>query len=87
VPNTIHIARNVRSFNSLHQSQLKLVFKETNNFVIKKRAFRLNNQHLSNKGADNVKASKVKFKSSDLRRLLSLAKKEKWAIAGENSAQ
>jgi hypothetical protein len=80
-PNTVHICRNVRNFNSLHQNQLKLVFKETNNFAIKKRSFRLNSQHLSNKSGDgNVK---MKFKRSDLKRLLSLAKPEKWAIAGE----
>lgn len=78
-PKTVQVLRNVRTFNSLHQN---LILKEPNKVLIKRR-FHLN-KFLFNK-VENVKAAKMdgKMKSSDLKRLLSLAKREKWSIAGE----
>jgi len=78
-PNTVQVLRNVRTFHSLHQN---LVFKESSKILIRRR-FHLN-KFLFNK-VENVKAAKMdrKVNSSDLNRLLSLAKREKWPIAGE----
>lgn len=78
-PNTVQVLRNVRQFNSLHQN---LVLKDSSKVLIRRR-FHLN-KFLFNK-VENVKAAKMdgKMKSSDLKRLLSLAKREKWSIAGE----
>lgn len=77
-PNTVQVLRNVRTFHSLHQN---LVLKESSKTLIKRR-FHLN-KFLFNK-VENVKATKMdrKVNSSDLKRLLSLAKREKWSIAG-----
>lgn len=83
-PSTIQACRNVRHFNSLRQNQLKLVFKESNFNIVIKRRFTLNNNLMSKKAiiADNAMTSKVKLRKSDLQRLLSLAKAEKWSIIG-----
>lgn len=81
-PSTIQVCRSFKSFSSIHHNQLRLVFKETKNCVIN-RKFHLTKFHQTNKTAgDNVKVSKVKLRTSDFKRLLSLAKPEKWAIIG-----
>lgn len=78
-PNTVQVLRNVRTFSSLHQN---LVLKESKKILIRRR-FHLNN-NLFNK-VENVKAAKMdrRMNSSDLKRLLSLAKREKWSIGGK----
>lgn len=57
--------------------------KKSSNLILKR--FK-SNSSLSNKAADEAKVQKVELKVSDLRRLLSLAKTEKWKISGLNVA-
>lgn len=78
------IAHNIRSFASLHQNS-RTVIRNTNfnfNTIITRRI--KTNRILREKVKSEAKPPKVKLKSSDLKRLLALAKSEKWKIAGEN---
>lgn len=81
-PSTVLACRSVRTFNSLHQSGTRLILRDSNNFgLINKKRFHLT-KFSSNKNAAD-KSGKAKLRASDIQRLLSLAKPEKWKIAGE----
>lgn len=84
-PSTVQVCRNVRGFSSLHQSGTRVILKDFGNSgsTVIKRRFHLSN-FSKNKNAPNAdKAAKVKLRTSDLKRLFSLAKPEKWKIIGE----
>lgn len=81
---TIVITQNIRSFTSLYQNSGKVIFNTNSNFnttIITRRL--KTNKLLRDKVKDETKPQKVKLKSSDLRRLLALAKSEKWKIVGK----
>ena len=75
---TKQLCHNARYFSFIHQNSVK------RNGILNsfKRLKSSNLQNLSTAG-EVVKPLKVKLKTSDLRRLLSLAKQEKWKIGGE----
>jgi hypothetical protein len=76
-----HLSRNVRTFSFIHHTSTNVVTRRNGiNFFSKR--FKATDA-VPNTGAGAVKAVKVKLKVSDLRRLLSLAKNEKWKIAGK----
>lgn len=74
---TRQLCHNVRYFSFIHQNNIKI--NGVNSFKRLKSSSSLN----ASKAGDVVKPLKVKLKTSDLRRLLSLAKQEKWKIGGE----
>ena len=69
--------RTTRSFSFSHQNSTNVISRK--NFFGKR--FK-SNDSIQNKAGEEVKVQKVKLKASDLRRLLSLAKTEKWKITG-----
>jgi hypothetical protein len=76
------LCRNVRSFSFIHQNSVNVISKKNGtNFNFLNKRLKSNNS-TSNKAGEEVKAQKVKLKASDLKRLLSLAKQEKWKITG-----
>lgn len=83
-PSTRQLHRNFRFFSLIHQNNANAISRKNSSNLILKR-FK-SNSSLSNKAADEAKVQKVKLKVSDLRRLLSLAKTEKWKISGLNDA-
>lgn len=83
-PNTVQLCRNIRTFNTLHHQGTRLILKDFNNSLINnRRQFRLNESKFTNNKIAPDKSVKAKLKTSDIQRLLSLAKPEKWKIAGE----
>lgn len=83
-PSTIQVCRSVRSFSSLHQSGTRVILRDFGNsghINLIKRRFHLTNFANNKNAAD--KAAKTKLRTSDIKRLLSLAKPEKWKIAGK----
>lgn len=83
-PSTRQLHRNFRLFSFIHQNSANVISRKKSSNLILKR-FK-SNSSLSNKAADEAKVQKVELKVSDLRRLLSLAKTEKWKISGLNVA-
>lgn len=81
-PTTKHLCRNVRSFSFIHQNSANVISKK-NGTALKFFSRLKSNNSATKKAGEEVKAQKVKLKISDLRRLLSLAKQEKWKITGE----
>lgn len=88
--NSSHLFKNIKNFNSLQQKSFNVQIR-TNNFQIYKcnkntlnvKIKRFNtNDTKANVIVNEAKVQKVKLKATDLRRLLSLAKSEKWSIAG-----
>lgn len=79
--NTRQAFRCNRSFITFHQCNRSSAVSRKNetNFFIKRLK---SNDSLQNKPVEEVKVQKVKLKVSDLKRLLSLAKTEKWKIGG-----
>lgn len=78
---TRQLCQNIRSFSLIHQNSANVIPRRNGANFLSKR-FKSDNP-LSNKPIEEVKVTKVKLKVSDLRRLLSLAKKEKWKISGK----
>ena len=80
------VCRFARNYSLLNQSGSRVILRNFNNpeFTIKTRTFRLTN-FTKNKSVD--KSAKVNLRPSDVKRLLSLAKPEKWKIAGKNFQQ
>lgn len=87
-PSTIQVCRSARSFSSLHQSVPRVILRDFGNSGPKKlnhvisRRFHLTNFRSNSKNAAD-KSEKVKLRTSDIKRLFSLAKPEKWKIAGK----
>lgn len=88
--NSSHLYKSIKNFNSIQQKSFNVQIR-TNNFQISKcnkntlnvKIKRFNtNDTKANVIVNEVKVQKVKLKASDLKRLLSLAKSEKWSIAG-----
>lgn len=80
-PSAIRVSQSVRSFSSLHQCGSRVILRDSKNVINRK--FHLTNFSNNKNAADKAKA-KAKLRTSDIKRLLSLAKPEKWKIAGEN---
>lgn len=78
---TRQMCRNIRSFSFIHLNSANVIPKRNGTNLFIKR-FKTTDS-IPNKAAGEVKAQKVKLKASDLMRLLSLAKKEKWKISGK----
>lgn len=78
---TRHLCKNIRSFSFIHQNSVNVISKRNGNFNFFSKRLKSNNSP-TNKAGQEVKAQTVKLKVSDLRRLLSLAKQEKWKITG-----
>lgn len=76
------MCRGFRSFSLIHQNSVNVISRRNGTNFISKR-FKTNDS-LANKAAEEAKPQKVKLNVSDLRRLLSLAKAEKWKIGGKN---
>lgn len=81
-PTTRQLHRSFRSLSLIHQNSSNVISRKGSANLILRR-FK-SNSSTSTKAADETKVQKVKLKVSDLRRLLSLAKSEKWKISGEN---
>ncbi|CAO1415225.1 unnamed protein product [Diamesa tonsa] len=88
--NSSHLFKSIKNFNSLQQKSFNVQIR-TNNFQISKcnkntlnvKIKRFNtNDTKANLIVNEAKVQKVKLKATDLKRLLSLAKSEKWSIAG-----
>lgn len=79
--NTRHLCRNNRLFSLIDQNSSNVISRKNGTSLILKR-FK-SNDSVNNKTAEAAKAQKVNIRVSDLRRLLSLAKKEKWKITGK----
>lgn len=80
-PHTRLLCRSVRSFSLIHQRSANLVSRRNGTNLFTKR-FK-SNDSISTKAAGEALTQKAKLKVSDLRRLLSLAKREKWKITGK----
>lgn len=78
---TRQICRSFKSFSFIHQNSANVISKRNGTNLLIKR-FKTTDS-IPNKAAGEVKAQKVKLKASDLMRLLSLAKTEKWKISGK----
>lgn len=78
---SLQLQRGIRSFSFIHQNSANVLSKrKSTNFLFKRLK---SNDSATSKTADGAKVEKVKLRASDLKRLLSLAKTEKWKITGE----
>jgi hypothetical protein len=76
---TRHLCRNLRPFSFTHPNSANVISKKngTNLNFLNKRL-----KSSNSKGSEDVKAQRIKLRASDIKRLLSLAKQEKWKITG-----
>lgn len=81
---TRQLCRGIKSFSVIHQNSLNTISRRNGANLFGRRF--TSSESLTGKAANEVKTQKVKLKVSDLRRLLSLARKEKWKISGETEA-